>query len=79
MDRQQCDEEFYQLMTHSCYGQTSGDRVTCLYWARNYFDAVSAYNKHIHSYFVGNNDCCKATMNRTLEGKRNFIAIGPQN
>ena len=65
MDRQQCDDEFFQLMKHSCYGQTSGDRITCLYWARNFFDAVSAYSQ---SYFDGNNDCCKATVKLTVEG-----------
>ena len=65
MDRQQCDDEFYQLMMNSCYSQTFVNRVTCLKWARTYFDAVSSYSQ---SYFDGNNDCCKVTVKLTSEG-----------
>ena len=66
MDRQKCDDEFFQMMLNTCYSQTSFDRGTCLYWARGYFDAVSSYGE---SHYIGNNDCCKATAKLAPEGK----------
>ena len=78
MDRQQCDDELYQLMINSCYSQTSLDRDNCLYWARTYFVGVSSYSQMVGSQIDKTIDCCKATVKLTPEGRRNFNTIGLQ-
>ena len=78
MDRQKCDDEFFQMMLNTCYSQTRKgpgkvQRIkTCLYWARGYFDAVSSYGQ---AHYIGNNNCCNVTVKLTPDGKEKFNKI----
>ena len=67
MDRQKCDEKFFEMMVNSCRKQQSFRRDTCVYWARGYFDAVSSYGE---DNYDGNGSCCNKTVILNQAGKK---------
>ena len=69
-ERDQCDEDFFQMMLNSCKKSDAYDKSTCIYWASGYFDAVSSYGS---AHFDGRRDCCNQTVKLQVDGK--FIAI----
>ena len=72
LDRQKCDQKFFQMMAQTCHKQKNFRRNTCLYWARGYFDAVVSYGKN---NYVGNASCCNKTVVLATVGKRKVVFI----